>query len=191
MRRFGALSLAHPTTYNEWYGAAFEHRRQLINQWPLAPTHSRVKSQTHTADMQSPCTSVCRVANGKALLASCLDGAARLVDCVDGSLLGAFRGHKHESYGIESCVTADGMHVISASEDGVLRVWEVVRPQLRAAELGGGHAKACVSVQAHPSEGICVSGGHDGTMSVWGGRLKQRYPEEVVGGGPEGLECAE
>ena len=99
------------------------------------------------------------------VLASCLDGALRLMDRASGELLGEYRGHRHSQYVLESLLTHTDAHVVSGSEDGKIYVWDLV--DARVAHVLEGHKKAVVSLDYHPSEVCLLSASVDGNVKVW------------------------
>lgn len=116
-------------------------------------------------DIGAPVTSVSVSHDGHCLLASCMDGAVRLLDKEGGDLLATYRGHKHTSYKLDSCLTPSDAHVVSGSENGQVFYWELV--DAAVVKQFAAHSGAVCSIAMHPEAALLLTAGTDGTVKVW------------------------
>ncbi|KAL1917256.1 uncharacterized protein VTP21DRAFT_4912 [Calcarisporiella thermophila] len=113
----------------------------------------------------NPITSVRFSGDGNCILVSSTDNTLRLMDKENGQLLNDFRGHKHEKFKIQSCLSYDDAYVFSGSEDGNIYAWDLIEGQM-AAQLRE-HSNVVTALEYHPNENYLLSGSVDGTAKVW------------------------
>jgi mitogen-activated protein kinase organizer 1 len=118
-----------------------------------------------TDNLHEAITCISMSNDGNCLLAGCLDSTVRLLEKDSGSLLNEYRGHKHESYPLSSCLSSCDAYVVSGSEDGKVYIWDLVEGNV--VNTLSGHTKAVSSVAYHPKESMLVSVSHDGTGRVF------------------------
>ena len=94
-----------------------------------------------------------------------MDRSCRLIEVATGTQLNLYKGHKHETYALESCFSHDDAYLCSGSEDGRVVVWRLVEATV-IADFKAANSAAC-SVSWHPKCASVLVASHDGTASVW------------------------
>jgi WD40 repeat protein len=133
---------------------------------------------------------------GRALLAGCADGTARLWDVKTGRLRAALH---HQGDVLAVAFSPDGRTALTGSADQTVRLWDVAT----AAPLGPPrwHAGAVQAVAFSHRGDTIVSGSHDRTAQFWRGTTRplsgdreaiKAWAELLAGAelGPEGAESA-
>jgi mitogen-activated protein kinase organizer 1 len=128
-------------------------------------TYDLRKGRMHADNFKVPVTSVKVSRDGHVAAASCLDRSARLIEVATGTQLNLYKGHKHETYALESCFSHDDAYLCSGSEDGRVVVWRLVEATV-IADFKAANSAAC-SVSWHPKCASVLVASHDGTASVW------------------------
>ena len=128
-------------------------------------TYDLRKGRMHADNFKVPVTSVKVSRDGHVAAASCLDRSCRLIEVATGTQLNLYKGHKHETYALESCFSHDDAYLCSGSEDGRVVVWRLVEATV-IADFKAANSAAC-SVSWHPKCAQVLVASHDGTASVW------------------------
>jgi mitogen-activated protein kinase organizer 1 len=119
----------------------------------------------YTDHLGQPVTCINQTGDGNCIIASCLDNSVRLIDKSNGDPLNEFKGHKNDSYKVDSCASNDDAFVLSGSEDGLVYCWDLV--EAKVVQKLKGHASTVCGLAYHPKEHCLISSSVDSTIRVW------------------------
>ncbi|GAA93736.1 uncharacterized protein L969DRAFT_44327 [Mixia osmundae IAM 14324] len=115
--------------------------------------------------LDAPVTSVAISRDRQTILASSLDSAVRLMDASSGDCLQTYKGHKNDSYRVQSCFGYAERTVMSGDESGQIFVWDLAEG--RAVQVVEAHTRSVLWLSQHPSADEQLSCGRDGAIHVW------------------------
>jgi WD40 repeat protein len=113
---------------------------------------------------EGPVNWVAFSSDGTMLATACSDGAVRVWDARDGSLVSVMTGPARQIWKAE--FSPDGERVAAVSADGTAQVWDVASG--RATPMLRGHTDQVWGVAFAPDGHSLVTGSWDGTARVWG-----------------------
>ncbi|ORX52668.1 WD40 repeat-like protein [Hesseltinella vesiculosa] len=128
-------------------------------------TYDLRAGQLFEDQLGAPVTSTRMSNDTNCILVNTLNSTIRLMDKANGQQLAEFKGHKHETYKVDSALSFDDAQCISGSEDGQIYIWNVADGLLL--KTLASHRGVISSVDAHPTDLGLVSGGDDGLVRVW------------------------
>ena len=137
----------------------------------IVRTYDLRKGMLQCDDVKSPITGMCPVTKDRGgLLVNCLDGALRLIDLEQGSLVQHYAdSHQAGQYGLDCAVSATAEHVATGSEDGSAVFYNAKNG--RVCQVLEGHRQPTCSVALHPRKdqaSVAITASFDGTAVVWG-----------------------
>jgi eukaryotic-like serine/threonine-protein kinase len=132
--------------------------------------HLRLWDPTNSKDMEtinlsSGARAVAFSPDGQRIAAGTRQGAVRVYNAADGTLLLTMAGHKGSVMAL--AWSHDGRLLASASGDQTIKVWDVSGTEIKEVDTLTGHTGGVYAVAFDPTRNVVASGSWDHTVRLW------------------------